>query len=117
MKTKLLLLILLVTKITFVNAQMDDKFYFPRKDIRPNEWEKTKEFDFKVENDTINTVFLQADQKPKATIFLFHGAGGNITYYYPIAIRLAKADFQVVMVDFRGYGKSTGIPTHKNIVI
>lgn len=71
MKTKLLLLILLVTKITFVNAQMDDKFYFPRKDIRPNEWEKTKEFDFKVENDTINTVFLQSDKKPKSYYFSF----------------------------------------------
>lgn len=40
MKTKLLLLILLVTKIIFVNAQMDDKFYFPKKDIRLNEWKK-----------------------------------------------------------------------------
>lgn len=115
MKTKLLLLILLVTKIIFVNAQMDDKFYFPKKDIRPNEWKKTTELNFNVEKDTINTVFLKPEQKPKATIFLFHGAGGNISYYYPIAIRLVKANFQVVMVDFRGYGKSTGIPTHKNI--
>lgn len=115
MKTKLLLLILLVTKVIFTNAQMDDKFYFPKKDIRTNEWKKTTEFNFCVEKDTINTVFLESEQKPKATIFLFHGAGGNISYYYPIAISLAKADFQVVMVDFRGYGKSTGVPTHKNI--
>ncbi|MBN9294547.1 MAG: alpha/beta fold hydrolase [Flavobacteriia bacterium] len=115
MKAKLLLLILLAVKITFVNAQMDDKFYFPKKDIRLNEWKNTTELNFNVEKDTINTVFLKPEQKPKATIFLFHGAGGNISYYYPIAIRLVKADFQVVMVDFRGYGKSTGVPTHKNI--
>ena len=115
MKTKLLLLILLFAKIAFVNAQMDEKFYFPRKDIRPNEWKKTTELNFNVEKNTINTVFLQTEQKPKATIFLFHGAGGNISYYYPIALRFLKANFQVVMVDFRGYGKSTGIPTHKNI--
>lgn len=115
MKTKLLLLILIFTKVITVNAQMDDKFYFPKRDIRPNEWKKTTEINFNVENDTVNTVFLQPEQKPKATIFLFHGAGGNISYYYPIATRLVKAGFQVVMVDFRGYGKSTGIPTHKNI--
>ncbi|WP_312820586.1 alpha/beta hydrolase [Kaistella carnis] len=115
MKTRFLFLILLIAKVITVNAQMDDKFYFPKKDIRPNEWKKTTELNFNVDKDTINTVFLQPEQKPKATIFLFHGAGGNISYYYPIAIRLVKADFQVVMVDFRGYGKSTGIPTHKSI--
>lgn len=115
MKTKLLLLILLVSKTIFVNAQMDDKFYFPKKDIRPNEWKNTTELNLNIDKDTINTVFLKTEQKPKATIFLFHGAGGNISYYYPIAIRFAKENFQVVMVDFRGYGKSTGVPTHKNI--
>lgn len=115
MKTKLLLLIFLVTKVAFVNAQMDDKFYFPTKDILPNEWEKTTELNFNIENDTINTVLLKPEQNPKATIFLFHGAGGNLSNYYPIALKFVKANFQVIMVDFRGYGKSTGVPTHKNI--
>ncbi|MRM82782.1 alpha/beta hydrolase [Riemerella anatipestifer] len=116
MKTKFLLLILLVAKIIFVNAQMEDKFYFPRKDLRANEWTKTSELNIVVDKDTINTVLLKTEQSPKATIFLFHGAGGNISYYYPIALKFVKANFQVVMVDFRGYGKSTGTPTHKNIV-
>lgn len=115
MKTKFLLIILLAMKFLTVNAQMDDKFYFPKKDMRPNEWKKTTEINFNVEKDTINTVFMEPEEKPKATIFLFHGAGGNVSYYYPIAIPLVKANFQVVMVDFRGYGKSTGIPTHKSI--
>lgn len=115
MKTKLLVLILLISKVIFVNAQMDDKFYFPRKDMRSNEWKNTTELNFNVEKDTINTVFLKPEEKPKATIFIFHGAGGNLSYYYPIALRFVKANFQVIMVDFRGYGKSTGIPTHKNI--
>ena len=28
---------------------------------------------------------------------------------------LVEAGFQVIMVDFRGYGKSTGKPTHLNV--
>lgn len=28
---------------------------------------------------------------------------------------LVDNGFQVVMVDFRGYGKSTGKPTHQNV--
>lgn len=52
---------------------------------------------------------------PSATIFYFHGAGGNITYYFQLTQILAQNYFQVVQVDFRGYGNSTGTPTHKNI--
>lgn len=115
MKTKLLLLLFLITKIVLVNAQMDDKFYFPKKDIRANEWKNTTERDIKIEHETLNTVLIKPLQKPKATIFLFHGSGGNISYYYPIATILVKSGFQVILVDFRGYGKSTGTPTHQNI--
>ncbi|MBF8457689.1 alpha/beta fold hydrolase [Kaistella sp. G5-32] len=115
MKTKLLLLILLVTKVIFINAQMDDKFYYPGKVLKPIEWKNVENVKFAVENDTINAVILKPNAKPKATVFYFHGAGGNVTSYAPIITPLLKDNFQVVLVDFRGYGKSTGIPTHKNI--
>lgn len=114
MKTKFFLLALLI-QIIFVSAQMDEKFYFPKKDLKPIEWSNFKEIKFPVENDTINTLILKPNEKPKATIFYFHGAGGNVTYYMPIVTHFLKNNFQVVMVDFRGYGKSTGNPTHKNI--
>jgi pimeloyl-ACP methyl ester carboxylesterase len=115
MRTKILFLILFAVKITFVNAQMDDKFYFPTKDLKPIEWKNYEELKFPVEKDTISALILKPIEKPKATIFFFHGNGGNITYYLPITLRFVKNGFLVVMVDFRGYGKSTGIPTHKNI--
>lgn len=115
MKTKLLFLILLTVKIIIVNAQMDDKFYYPKKDLRPIEWKNYEELKFSVETDTITALILKPLAKSKATIFYFHGAGGNITHYLPLTLILVKNDFQVVMVDFRGYGKSTGTPTHNNI--
>ncbi|QOW10843.1 alpha/beta hydrolase [Kaistella flava (ex Peng et al. 2021)] len=115
MKTKLLLLLLLVTKVLFVHAQMDDKFYFPSKVLKPIEWENPENLKFAVENDTITGVLLKPNQKAKATIFYFHGAGGNISSYAPILTPLLKDNYQVVLIDFRGYGKSTGTPMHKNI--
>lgn len=115
MKTKLLLLILLVTKVIFINAQMDEKFYFPSKTLQPIEWANQKEVKFAVENDTINAVILKPMKEAKATVFYFHGAGGNLTSYAPLLTPLLKDNFQVILVDFRGYGKSTGTPIHKNI--
>lgn len=49
MKTKLLILVLLVTKVLFVNAQMDDKFYFPSKVLQPIAWKNVEELKFPVE--------------------------------------------------------------------
>ncbi|WP_298321057.1 alpha/beta fold hydrolase [uncultured Aquimarina sp.] len=115
MRTKLLILALLLTNTIFVSAQMDDKFYYPKKDLKPIEWKNYEELKLNVETDTISALILKPVTKPKATIFYFHGAGGNITYYLPLTQILAENNFQVVMVDFRGYGKSTGTPTHKNI--
>ncbi len=117
MRTKLLLLILLVTKVLFVNAQMDDKFYFPSKVLQPIEWKNVESLKFMVENDTISAIILKPNQKAKATIFYFHGAGGNVTTYAPLLTHLLNDSFQIVMIDFRGYGKSTGKPLHTNIAV
>ena len=115
MKTKILLLVLLVTKVLFINAQMDEKFYFPSKVLQPIAWKNVEELRFPVENDTINAIILKPNEKVKATIFYFHGAGGNVTNYALLLTPLLKDNFQIVLVDFRGYGKSTGKPLHKNI--
>ncbi|MBW1294246.1 alpha/beta hydrolase [Aquimarina litoralis] len=115
MLKKITLISLLIIHSAVINAQMDDKFYFPKKELQPIEWKNIEELSFKIEKDTISALILKPKEKPKATIFYFHGAGGNISYYVPLTKILVEDNFQVVMIDFRGYGKSTGIPTHKNI--
>jgi alpha-beta hydrolase superfamily lysophospholipase len=95
---------------------MDDKFYQPSKDMKPLEFTNSESISFPVETDTITAVFLKPETKaPKKTIFFFHGANGNVTTYQYITKPLVESGFQVVMVDFRGYGKSTGTPTHLNV--
>jgi len=61
-------------------------------------------------------LFLKPESKSiKKTIVFFHGAAGNISTYQYITKPLVEDGFQVVMVDVRGYGKSTGKPTHLNV--
>ena len=117
MKTKSLLTSLFLFVITIANAQMDDKFYQPSKTMKP--WEFTQAVEtisFPVESDTITAYVVKPTQKQNGkTIVFFHGAGGNVSTYQYITKPLVESGYQVFMVDVRGYGKSTGKPTHLNV--
>lgn len=113
MKTKLLFLLIVFSKLCF--AQLDEKFYQPSKTIKKIENLNYSEFKIPVEKDTITGIFIKPNVKPKATILFFHGSGGNVSTYIFMTKPLVEAGYQIFMVDFRGYGKSSGIPTHQNI--
>lgn len=115
MKAKILFLVLSFINVNFVQAQMDEMFYYPSKILHPIEWNNYEETEFAVEEDSISVLILKPSEKARATIFYFHGTSGNNTYYFPLVLPMLKNNYQVVMIDFRGYGKSSGIPTHKNI--
>lgn len=116
MKTKLLFSALFLMTVCFFKAQMDDNFYKPGKTLRPVENLVYEDFSIPVEKDTITGIILKPKSgKAKGTVLFFHGAGGNVTTYLFMTKPLVENNFQVVMVDFRGYGKSTGKPTHLNI--
>lgn len=95
---------------------MDDKFYQPKKEMTPLEFKNIENINLPVESDTITAVILKPESKSiKKTILFFHGAGGNISTYQFMTKPLVESGFQVIMVDVRGYGKSTGKPTHVNV--
>lgn len=116
MKAKVFITFLTILIVQFFQAQIDDKFYQPSKILKPIENLKYEEISFPVDKDTITAIVLKPNSsKPKATILFFHGTAGNVSTYTFMTKPLVDNGFQVVMVDFRGYGKSTGIPTHVNI--
>lgn len=95
---------------------MDHMFYQPKKEMKLLEFKNIENISLPVENDTITAVVLKPESKSiKKTILFFHGAAGNISTYQYITKPLVENGFQVVMVDVRGYGKSTGKPTHLNV--
>lgn len=116
MKTSLFFSLFLILLSIFSKAQMDDKFYQPKKEMKTLEFKNIENISLPVESDTITAVVLKPESKSiKKTIIFFHGAGGNISTYQYITKPLVENGFQVVMVDVRGYGKSTGKPTHLNV--
>ena len=111
-----LLSLLFLFIIGFSNAQMDSKFYQPSKEMKPFEMKISETIAFPVEKDTITAYIAKPiNKKIQKTIVFFHGANGNVTTYQKITKPLVEAGYQVVMVDVRGYGKSTGIPTHLDV--
>lgn len=47
------------------------------------------------------------------TLLFAHGNGGNISHRVDIAAKFYRQRFSVFLFDYRGYGKSKGVPTEK----
>ncbi len=52
----------------------------------------------------------------QATILLFHGNGEVVADYDSAARSFATAGAELLVVDFRGYGQSTGTPTLRDAI-
>jgi pimeloyl-ACP methyl ester carboxylesterase len=52
----------------------------------------------------------------RATLLLFHGNGEVVADYDPSAPAFARAGAELAIVDYRGYGRSTGTPSLRAIV-
>lgn len=51
--------------------------------------------------------------EPKGMIVYFHGNAGDLSRWGEIAIPFTQYGYEVLIVDYRGYGKSTGDRTQK----
>jgi esterase/lipase len=108
-------ILLLALSICSANAQMDEKFYHPDKEWLSMDSLNYQEIVLHSEGDFIYSVIIKPQKPLKATILYFHGNGGNISKWINCIRPLVDDGFQVCMLDYRGYGKSTGTPTHINI--
>lgn len=61
------------------------------------------------ENLRLHGWFIQAESRPAlATVIYFHGNGGNLSRVGWLGERLARRGFDVLLFDYRGYGRSEG---------
>lgn len=51
----------------------------------------------------------------RAQVVYFHGNGGNLSLWSDILVALAGQGFEVIAVDYRGYGMSTGAPSEQGL--
>ena len=70
------------------------------------------------DNQKLNGYFLPAEQKTQNTVIYLHGNGENVSSWYLACVEIQKyVPVNVLIVDYRGYGKSTGMPSVKGVNI
>ena len=84
-----------------VTLKKNHKYDFP---------EKHKDIDIPVsEKSNLNIVqFLPADTVSKGVVLYFHGNKKNISWYAKYAPYFTRNGYEVWMIDYPGFGKSTG---------
>ncbi|MGZ6249292.1 MAG: alpha/beta hydrolase [Syntrophales bacterium] len=60
-----------------------------------------------VDDAAINALHFKADN-PKGVIIYFHGNAGNLSGWGEVALDFTRLCYDVLIPDYRGYGKSTG---------
>ena len=96
-------------------------FYFPTHDqpATPATWGFTFEtIDFKSADGTpLHGWFIPArSEKAKATVVFSHGNAGSIGHHLGFVMWLAEAGYNVLMYDYRGFGKSGGNVDRRGMV-
>lgn len=99
-------------------------FYFPTHDepATPKMWGmKYETIDFKSADGTaLHGWFIPAKNKTpqsaKGTIVFSHGNAGSLGHHLGFCIWLAEASYNVIMYDYRGFGKSGGTVDRRGMI-
>lgn len=97
----------------------------PKIIFRPKPIEKNYPYQFSVPHNEgfipkrdggeLNFIMLKSDM-PKGAILYFHGNRDNLIRWGEIAASLTKYQYDVFVLDYSGYGKSTGQPSELAII-
>lgn len=63
----------------------------------------------------LNALLFKTQQPVKGLILYFHGNADNLQRWGNYAADLTQVGYDVLMVDYRGYGKSDGEPSEANL--
>ncbi len=93
----------------------DSYFFYPAKDYFPN-----PALDCVAREDVVIRTpdgvalsgwVLRPEGEPLGTVLFLHGNAENMSTHVNAVLWLVRAGYRVVLVDYRGYGKSGGTPT------
>jgi uncharacterized protein len=118
--TKRIILILVIAALLYVVVSVgfyifQEKFIFQPKELSLDYSfqfsQPFKEFLIEVQEGVkLNAVFFTPPYESKGLILYFHGNAGNLQRWGNYAIDFTQLGYEVLMIDYRGYGKSSGIP-------
>ena len=100
----------------FDSDEFNQSLFFPRLDNSavPN---RTDDIFIKVESNGKVHVRCYKNLEAKFTILFFHGNGEIVSDYNVLAEHFIRFGCEFIVCDFRGYGKSEGVPTLKSSLI
>lgn len=64
---------------------------------------------------TLNALLFSTSKPSKGLILYFHGNADNMTRWGQYAVDFTSNGYDVLMIDYRGYGKSTGKASEKGL--
>lgn len=64
---------------------------------------------------TLNALLFKTEKTSRGLVLYFHGNGDNLQRWGKYAPDFTNLDFDILMVDYRGYGKSTGTPSESGL--
>jgi ADP-ribosylglycohydrolase/pimeloyl-ACP methyl ester carboxylesterase len=104
-----------MTSSIFDHPNFTSALFFPRKDKNPTpqnaaDWWLDMEPGVK-----LHARWYPADQ-PNVAVVLFHGNGEVVSDYDDLSAQFHKIHASLVVIDYRGYGQSTGTPNVRNMV-
>mgnify|MGYP002525473001 FL=1 len=99
----------------FDSDQFNQNLFFPRPDNSAPP-DGTEDIFIKVEDNCKIHVRIHRSLVAKFSIIFFHGNGEIVADYNGLAESFLALGCELVVCDFRGYGRSEGIPTLKSTV-
>jgi ADP-ribosylglycohydrolase/alpha-beta hydrolase superfamily lysophospholipase len=99
----------------FDDPRIDEELFFPREDEGDGP-EGARDVAIDVGGASLHARVHAGPARPLAAIVLFHGNGEIVADWDDFAPRFADAGARLAVVDFRGYGRSTGTPTLRALV-
>jgi pimeloyl-ACP methyl ester carboxylesterase len=67
------------------------------------------------DGEVLNAVLFRSSGASKGLILYFHGNKDNLQRWGQYAIDFTQLGYDILMTDYRGYGKSTGTPTEEHL--
>ena len=109
-----IILLLFQDSIIFQRTSLSKNYIFTFH--RDSSQAKLEEYFITTEDGVVlNALLFRTKLNSKGLILYFHGNADNLQRWGQCAVDFTKLGYDILMVDYRGYGKSTGKPTEHDL--
>tara|TARA_B100000315_G_C14513941_1_gene558322 strand:- start:65 stop:871 length:807 start_codon:yes stop_codon:yes gene_type:complete len=119
---KIIVFLVFVTIVFFLYIKhlQTAAIFFPIKELEtiPGDYPSAPhEISIETDDEETLSAWFLSGKRPNYTLLYLHGNGGNISHRLDKIEVLLKTGANVFIVDYRGYGESTGKPSEKGLYL